>query len=233
MIRRTTPFPAGPAIFRSAFRKLRLKPPVPAFEVEFFPYSTLTHTIRLRGGLAFVRLAAVMGEAPRSVLEALATLLLARLYRRRLPNELSSPYLNFLRCPRLRRRLAHHRRRTLKRFQPVGRVYDLGKIFSRLNRIYFHGRLRRPHLGWTGRQARTLLGRYDPAPQAITISSFLDRQEVPAHVLEFVLFHEMLHMAHRGRLRRHRSHFHTSEFRRAEKRFRHHAAAEAYLRRLL
>ncbi len=233
MTRRPTPFPAGPAIFRAAFRKLGLRPPVPAFEVEFFPYSALTHTIRLRGGLALVRLAALMREAPRSVLEALAALLLARLYRRSVPNQLSTPYLNFVRSPRLRRRLAQHRRRTFKGFQPVGRVYDLGKVFSRLNRTYFNSRLKRPHLGWTGRQARTVLGRYDPVPQAITISSFLDRPQVPAYVLKFVLFHEMLHMAHPGRLRRHRSHFHTSEFRRAEKRFRHHAAAEAYLRHLL
>ncbi len=206
---------------------------MPAFEVEFFPYSDLTHTIRLRAGLALVRLASLMCDAPRPVLESLATLLLGRLYRRSIPDAVSAPYLSFVRSPLLQRKLVHYRRRlTSRASQPVGKFYNLHRMFSRLNHTYFEGRLRTPRLGWTGRQARTVLGRYDPIPRAITLSSFLDRRQVPRYVVKFVLFHEMLHMTHPGRHSPCRSHFHTREFREEEKRFRLHAQARDYLRRL-
>lgn len=233
MSRCSLPFPAGPAIFRRTFRKLRLRRPIPAFEVEFFPYSDLTHTIRLRRGLAFVRLATLMQDAPRPVLESLAAMLLGRLYRRSVPKAVSTPYLSFVRSLLLQRKLVHHKRRFASKVcQPVGTFYDLRQLFSRLNRIYFEGRFRRPRLGWTGRQACTRLGRYDPIPQAITLSSFLDRRPVPRYVVEFVLFHEMLHMTHPGQHNLCRSYFHTREFRKEERRFRRYAEARAYLGRM-
>jgi hypothetical protein len=50
--------------------------------VEFRPYAGLTHTIRLREEVAIVRLSDVMRGAPLLIFEAVAAMLLARLYRR-------------------------------------------------------------------------------------------------------------------------------------------------------
>jgi hypothetical protein len=206
---------------------------MPAFHVEFYPYSGLTHTIRLRGGLALVRLAAFMRNAPPHVLESLAAVLLGRLFRSSFSKSVSESYLSFVRSPSLQRKLIRHKRKLApKAYQPAGKRYHLRKLFSRLNRAYFRGRLKVPRLGWTGRQARTILGRFDPIRDAITLSSFLDRQEVPRFVTEFVLFHEMLHLAHPSRRSGWRCRFHTPEFRNEEKRFRNYSEATRYLRHL-
>ena len=64
-----------------------------------------------------------------------------------------------------------------------------------------------------------MLGHFDPSHNAIIISRIFDRPAVPALALEYVMFHEMLHLRfpvdHTGARRR----VHTREFREAETRF--------------
>jgi predicted metal-dependent hydrolase len=64
-----------------------------------------------------------------------------------------------------------------------------------------------------------MLGHFDPSHNAIIISRIFDRDEVPAEALDYVMFHEMLHLRHpvehNGVARR----VHTREFREAEKKF--------------
>ena len=59
-----------------------------------------------------------------------------------------------------------------------------------------------PLLGWSRRPSRVMLGHYDPSHNAIILSSLLDRPGVPRLCVEYILFHEMLHLRfpveHRG-----------------------------------
>jgi hypothetical protein len=105
-------------------------------------------------------------------------------------------------------------------------------MFTRLNRRYFAGRLRRPRLGWSRRNWRAQLGFFDPALDQIVLNRRLDRAAVPAFVVEYVLFHEMLHVKHPLRATRCHMQAHTREFLQEEKRFQHHVAARRYLNRL-
>jgi predicted metal-dependent hydrolase len=77
----------------------------------------------------------------------------------------------------------------------------------------------RPALGWSSRPSRTTLGHYDPAHNAIVLSRLLDSPEAPRLVVEYVMFHEMLHLRfpveHLGARRR----VHTREFKQAEREF--------------
>jgi len=59
--------------------------------VEFYPYSSLVLTIRRREDTLIVRLSDLLRRAPLDVLESAAGLLLARVYRRRLPRALVQP----------------------------------------------------------------------------------------------------------------------------------------------
>ena len=97
--------------------------------------------------------------------------------------------------------------------------YDLNEIFERLNARYFNGLLGRPLLGWSRQPSRSMLGHFDPSHNAIIISRIFDSASVPLLALEYVLFHEMLHLRypvdHRGVRRR----VHTKEFRAAERQF--------------
>ncbi len=80
---------------------------------------------------------------------------------------------------------------------PQGRLYDLDQMFEELNFRYFFGLMARPRLGWSPNASRTLLGHYDPSHNAIVLSRILDRSgHVPRLAVEYVLFHEMLHLKH-------------------------------------
>jgi hypothetical protein len=206
----------------------------PRFAVEFFPYANLTHTIRLVEDTAEVRLSDVFRAAPLAVLEATAAILLARIYRRRTPREFLRRYREFSLARQTRRRLMQVRRQRGKRVtsQPRGTHHDLGALFHKLNRQYFAKRLRRPRIGWSARPWRTQLGCFDPALDQIILSSRLDRESVPPYVVEYVLFHEMLHVKHPLRRASCGLQAHSAEFRAQEKRFANYERARRFLNRL-
>jgi predicted metal-dependent hydrolase len=115
---------------------------------------------------------------------------------------------------------------------PQGEHHDLEEIFERLNARYFDGLLGRPQLGWSRQRSRGMLGHFDPSHNAIIISRIFDRPQVPALALEYVMFHEMLHLRypveHTGTRRR----VHTREFKEAEKKFAGLKEAKDLLKRL-
>jgi hypothetical protein len=64
------------------------------------------------------------------------------------------------------------------------------------------------------------------------ISRSLDVPEVPEFLVEYVLYHEMLHVKHRPRIISGRRINHHAAFRADERRFAYYAEAMAYLDRL-
>jgi hypothetical protein len=243
------PFPGGPAIFHRMFARLGCPGRPPQFDVVFYPYASLSHTIRLRDERAEARLSDLLGGAPLEVLEAAAAILLAKMYRQRLPAALAETYRRFAESPHVHRRLDRLRRRRGRRTHTgaQGRAHDLREIFHRLNAEYFAERLPQTDIGWSREIWKRQLGVFDPGLEHIVINRRLDRPNVPEHAVAYVVYHEMLHLersAARFRSagvspaqgsvgRRSRCHLglHTPEFRRAEKRFREYANARRYLLR--
>ena len=76
-----------------------------------------------------------------------------------------------------------------------------------------------------------MLGCFDPALNQIVLSGDLDRKGVPQHVVEYVLYHEMLHQKHPLKYSRCRLQSHSREFRREEKQFSHFEQARRFLSR--
>jgi hypothetical protein len=115
---------------------------------------------------------------------------------------------------------------------PAGAHHQLDQIFEDLNGRFFDGLMGRPLLGWSRRPSRSMLGHFDPSHNAIIISRIFDTNRIPKLALEYVLFHEMLHLRypvdHRGARRR----VHTREFRDAERRFPQLKEAKEILKRL-
>jgi hypothetical protein len=206
----------------------------PHFVVEIYPYANLVNTIRLREDIAHARLSDLLCTAPLAVLEAAAAILLARLYRRRLPRDLQQTYRDFSLARSTERRLLRlrHLRGRRRITPPQGKFHDLAHLFGKLNRRYFAGRLPRPQLGWSVRKWRTQLGCFDPGLDQIVINSRLDRARVPGFVIEYVLFHEMLHVKHPMRMASCGFEPHAAEFRREEKQFRGYERARRFLARL-
>lgn len=77
------------------------------------------------------------------------------------------------------------------------RIYDLEAIFSKLNQMYFSGKLQTKII-WS-RQAKTKarcyrrLGSFSPMQNLIRINPILDDSDVPDYFIEYIVYHEMLH----------------------------------------
>jgi hypothetical protein len=208
-------------VFRRVFRRLGLSRTAPYFHAEYRPFAGLRSTIRLQNNHVDVRISDVLQDAPPLVLEALAEILLAQVFRRRASREARECYLAYVFRPATRQRIeATRRERGTKRLlPPQGRSYDLAEIFERLNRRFFRGTLPTPRLGWSLRRSRTVLGHYDSAHGAIIISRVLDAPAVPRYLVEYLVYHEMLHIRYPVERQGHRRVMHSREFRQAEKRF--------------
>jgi hypothetical protein len=221
-------------IYERVFRDLKPRTPVPHLRVEFCQFANADSFVRLDNGVLHVRLSDLFAGAPAPVNEALAYILLGKLYRKSVPRTYSYRYRLYLNRRDVRRQMHLVRQARGRKFLsgPRGVHYDLEEIFDRLNDAFFDGLLGRPQLGWSRRAARSMLGHFDPSHNAIIISRIFDRPNVPAVALEYVLFHEMLHLRfpveHSGARRR----VHTREFREAEKKFPHLKEAKAVLKHL-
>jgi len=226
--------PGGASLFQRMFTRLGCDGRPPRFRVEFYPYASLTLTIRRREEVVFVRLSDLLRRAPLAVLEAAAALLLARVYRRKAPAPLVEPYLEYARSGRTRSRMNRMRRRRVRprHSGAQGRHFNLEKLFDELNSKYFAGALERPHIGWSLRGWRRQFGCYDPGPRQILLNRRLDHPQVPPCVVEYVLFHEMLHVKHPTRRSGCTLVSHTREFRDEEKRFPEFERARRILDRL-
>ena len=220
------------AVFRRVFRRLGLKRPMPEFHIEYRPFASLRSSIQLRGTGAIVQVADVLAGAPPLVNEALAEILVAQLFRRRPSREARACYLAYVYSPAVRHRIDEARRRRGRKhlLPPRGRNYDLEDIFDRLNRRFFAGELARPRLGWSTRRARSILGHYDSAHGVIIISRSFDSADVPRFLVEYLVFHEMLHIKYPVERDGHRRVVHSRAFREAERKFPHYERAHRRLK---
>jgi hypothetical protein len=230
-LRAASALAGGDRIFQRIFTRLGCQGRPPQFQVELYPYANLSHTLRLRNDVACVRLSDILLEAPVPVIEAAAAILLGQMYRRRVPREVRELYRQFALARSTRRRIETIRRKRARHIpdSPRGAFHDLQLMFSSLNEKYFEGRLRRPRLGWSSRAWRSQFGCYDPSLGQIVMSKRLDRPDVPACAVEFILYHEMLHVKHPLRAAACRLQAHSPEFRAEEKRFARYTRAREFL----
>jgi SprT-like family protein len=217
----STPLETLEQVYTRIFRQLRPRTPLPEVRIEFRRYANANAQVRLDSGALRVKLADILQGAPAPVLEALAEILLCKLFRRPVPPESNDRYRRHLNRKDVRRSLDLVRQlRGRKRVEgPQGVRFDLYELFEELNFRYFHGLMARPVLGWSPYASRTMLGHYDPSHNAIVLSRVLDKKDTPRLAVEYVLFHEMLHLRypadHSGLRRR----VHTRAFKEAEKQF--------------
>lgn len=231
MHREGSQVPGGGPLFQRVFTRLGCDGRPPRFRVEYYPYASLVLTIRRREDVVYVRFSDLLQRAPLPVLEGAAALLLSRVYRCKAPRALVEPYLNYARSNRTRSRISRMRRRRVRLASagPRGRQFDLEKMFDQLNEKYFSGSLDRPHIGWSTRNWRRQFGCYDPGPNQILLNRRMDHPGVPHVAVEYVLYHEMLHVKHPTRRSGCSLVSHSSEFRAEEKLFDDFARARRIL----
>lgn len=222
------------AIFEEQYRVLRPRAPIPPFDIRFRRFTSLNTTIRLREGRLHVRLSDLLEHAPATVHHSIAHILLAKLYRKPIAPTHADRYRRHVSSETVSRQAEHIRQtRGRKRIlTPVGHHFDLNEVFDLLNSRFFHGLLGKPTLTWSAHHARRMLGHYDAAHNTIVVSRVFDRPDTPRYAIEYLLYHEMLHLKHPVRVKAGRRCVHSREFQAEERLFPHLAEARAYLRRL-
>jgi predicted metal-dependent hydrolase len=221
-------------LFQETHRELRPAVPIPELKIEFFAFANVNNTIRLRQGRLLVRLSDLLEGAPEAVLRAIAHILLAKMYRRPIDRGHAARYRKYLASHEIVRKthLVRQMRGRKHLLSARGHFYDLDSIFEDLNTRFFHGLMARPHMSWSKSKTRRILGHYDPAHNAIIISRVFDHVAMPRYVLEYIVYHEMLHLKHPVKLRGSRRCVHSAEFQAEEKLFPRVAEANAFLKRL-
>ncbi len=220
--------------FTDAFHHLGSSRGVGGIDVRFYPYAGLRHTIRLRSGQVYVRLSDICRDSPPEVLRALAFVLVARLLGKRIPEIHDRTYRDYSVTPEVMRAsdIARRRRGHKKISSAQGGAYDLDKMFAKINRRYFDSSIEKPTITWSQRKTRTILGHHDRVYETITISKSLDSVQVPDWFVEFILYHEMLHIKHAARMIKGRRYYHTAAFRTDERRFAKYDEAQRWLEQI-
>ena len=221
-------------IFEREYRALRPKAPMPPITVRFRRFTSLNTTIRLREGQIHVNLSDLLEGAPETVVHAIAHILLAKLYKKPIDAAHNLRYKRFASSAAVTRQteLIRHARGSKRYFGPEGRFYNLEEVFDSLNLRFFGGLLGRPELTWSEHLARRSLGHYDAAHNTIVVSRVFDRPSSPRYAIEYLLYHEMLHLKHPVRMRGLRRCVHSREFKAEEARFPQLAEAMAFIKRL-
>lgn len=221
-------------LFEEEYRGLRPRAPMPLLQIRFRRFTSLNTTIRLRQGQVHVHLSDLLEGAPESVLRAIAHILLAKLYRKPLDAAHTSRYRRFASSEAVMRQteLIRQSRGRKKLLGAQGQNYDLEEVFESLNARFFHGLMGRPLLTWSGQMAKRSLGHYDPAHNTIVVSRVFDRKDTPRYAVEYLLYHEMLHLKYPVKVRGGRRCVHPREFQAEERLFPELHRAKQYLKLL-
>jgi hypothetical protein len=170
-----------------------------------------------RRGVMYIRLHRLFSEAPEPIWMALAEYLGSKKLGRTRPEVID-------RWIEANRKIIAHSSRRLPKLYPVGEYFHLSERFDALNRSFFSGELQ-AHVTWSRggtrkRRHSILLGSYCQDLKLIRIHPALDQAFVPLYVVDFVLFHEMLHAVHGIQERVDgRQCVHTAAFRQDERQF--------------
>jgi hypothetical protein len=222
------------SVFEREYRELRPRAPMPQLEIKFRRFTSLNTTIRLREGKLIVRLSDLLEYSPETIHHAIAHILLAKLYRKPIEPVYADRYRRYTQSEAVSKQAERIRQtRGRKRISsPQGHLWDLDEVFEAVNKRFFHGLLGRPTLTWSAHVAKRMLGHYDAAHNTIVVSRVFDRPGTPRYAIEYLLYHEMLHLKHPVKVRAGRRCVHSKEFQAEERLFPELELARAYLKRL-
>ncbi|MBF0318143.1 MAG: SprT-like domain-containing protein [Nitrospirae bacterium] len=114
-----------------------------------------------------------------------------------------------------------------------GRHYNLLDIYNRINEEYFCGSINAV-ITW-GKKTRKRrvktrrLGSYHGPSNVIRLNPVLDSATIPQYILEYVVYHEMLHAAINVAPSNGKRRVHSNEFKQREKLFKYYNPAMAFL----
>lgn len=119
---------------------------------------------------------------------------------------------------------------------PKGKIYNLRDILNSLNREYFADSVSSV-ITWGKKSPRyavrkRTLGSYQKKTNIIRINPILDRKKVPRYVIEFIVYHEMLHVVIDPVVKNGRRVIHSKDFKKREREYKHYHKAMEWEKRI-
>ena len=185
-------------IFQEEYRALRPRAPMPPIHVRFRRFTSLNTTIRLREGKIFVKpLRPARRRAGASSTPSRTSFSPSSIASPSAPRTTSATSASPPAPPsRTRPNSSAQRAAASATPDPKAATTISKKSSTRLNTRFFGGLLGRPELTWSEHNAKRSLGHYDAAHNTIVVSRVFDRPSSPRYAIEYLLYHEMLHLKH-------------------------------------
>jgi hypothetical protein len=207
---------------------------VRAVRVRFLPFRATLYSFKMdRTRTAAVKFHVAFRRASDAVILQAARLMLCRVrkIRHTLPR---SEYDTFVRSlPPTEFKLPGARQARKMSYGAQGMCRHLEESFRRINEAYFSSQLKQPELCWSPVRARRILGSYQERCDRLIVSRVFDSPSVPLFVLDFLMYHELLHkflgVGRRGDGRRC---MHGPEFKELERKFSRFEEAQEFIKRL-
>ena len=186
-------------------------------EVGFHKFRSLKHTIEWTPWRIRIKVNEHFRYAPAKIIELLAIILLAKVYRIRVEKEIRSEYNAYVEI--IKESLPVRKHNRLDAYKSDGDVFNLVEIFHQINEIYFDNTLQMPTLGWSRKKSYWRLGFYDEDRQLLVISRVFDQRGVPEDIVRYLVYHEMLHIHFPAERKNGRRIIHPPAFRKKERMF--------------
>jgi len=194
-------------------------------EEEFLYEGKVTYTKRLKEynanirkshGLIEVRMSHLWKDIGKEVRMGLVQLLLMKLFKGKKETLYTDLYHGFI--------------KNLATFTPKTKSDPLlEKSFTRVNTDYFDGLMELPNLQWGTHSVRQI-GLYNYHNDTITMSKILEDH---SEILDYVMYHELLHKKEKFTHKNGRSLHHSKKFRDLEKRFKNAEVLEKELEQVI
>ena len=196
----------------------------------FYPGRSLRHTVELKKNVLTIRISQTLQTAPENILRVLGLIMLLKIFRYRANRELNRAYRQYIREHIIPQHETRHRSPS-QRYTHAGKYYNLNKLFDKINQVYFKGQLKRPLIGWSLNPSYRRIGFYVREKDLLVISRIFDSKKVPQEIVEFLLFHEMLHIAIPVSEKNGRRRIHPPEFLQREKMFPNYDNIQRWLKK--
>lgn len=106
----------------------------------------------------------------------------------------------------------------------------LDESFSRINQQFFFNQMSKPNLSW-GQDSRRKLASYNFNQDEVSVSTLF--KETRNEILDYLMYHELLHRDQKFRHKNGRSFYHTRQFREAENQFPDKKTIEEEINRII
>lgn len=186
-------------------------------EARFYPYRSLRHSIEWTPWRIQVKVGEHFRHAPLYILEYIAIILLAKVYKYTIETKVRRDYRAY--NDKLAQTLPGRKPRATTGYLCRGRHFDLCEIFEKLNDSYFNNKLVKPVIGWSKNKSYTRLGFYDRERKLLVISKIFDSSAVPDEIVDYLMYHEMLHIHFPVQPKKGRRIVHSQLFKKEEKIF--------------